>query len=54
MEVGLIIQDALNKEVKIKLVWLTLRSSTHRRVPKTFGVLAKIEHYMSAALFERY
>ena len=47
---GLVIQDALNNQVKNKWVWLTLHVDLHVDVlvPKTFGVLVKMEHHVSS------
>ena len=39
---------AHNKQVKIAWVWLALL--TCRRVPKTFGALAKMEHHVSRVI----
>ena len=49
-EVGLI-QDALNRQVKIKRVWLTLRVDLH--VDMCPRSLAKMEHHVSSIIRQR-
>ena len=54
-EVGLIIQDALNKQVKIKWVWLTLHVDLHVACTQDFWSHSEDGgSIMSTALFERY